>query len=79
MEEKIANDFEVHPMPSTLNLGVEGGRRGVATELVTIHSYKRAVELLRTFFRQPLAWTVCFGFSVCRALTHARLESTDGS
>jgi len=77
MEEKIANDFEVHPMPSTLNLGVEGGRRGVATELVTIHSYKRVVELLRTFFHQPLAWTVCFGFSVCRAVTHTRHETTD--
>ena len=79
MEEKIANDFKAHPMLSTLNLGVEGGRRGVATELVTIHSYKRAVELLRTFFLQPLAWTVCFGFSVCRALTRTRHESRDDS
>ena len=58
---------------------VEGGRRGVATELVTIHSYKHAVELLRTFFHQPLAWTVCFGFSVCRALTRTRHESRDDS
>ena len=77
MEEKIANDFEVHPMPSTLNLGVEGGRREVATELIAIHSYKRAVELLRTFFHQPLAWTVRLGFSVCRALTHTAHESID--
>ena len=59
MEEKIAKDHKAQPTPSTLNSGVEGGLLEVATVVVTIPLYKCGLNLLRTFFHQPLAWTVC--------------------